>query len=120
MATTDTETQFETKVSLDSSKIGEMGERYLASGRSMGLRIWEDEEPGDQKPVRRRDYETVGYCLRGRAELHIHGEIIDLRPGDSWVVPRGAEHTYRILETFTAIEATSPPAQVEDVLAEAT
>ncbi len=33
-----------------------------------------------------------------------------LEPGDSWLVPAGAEHTYRILETFTAVEATSPPA----------
>jgi uncharacterized cupin superfamily protein len=34
-----------------------------------------------------------------------------LEAGDSWLVPQGAEHTYAILETFTAIEATSPPAR---------
>jgi hypothetical protein len=28
------------------------------------------------------------------------------------VVPKGARHSYRILETFTAVEATSPPAEV--------
>jgi hypothetical protein len=28
------------------------------------------------------------------------------------VVPRGASHTYKILEAFTAVEATSPPAAV--------
>jgi hypothetical protein len=27
-------------------------------------------------------------------------------------VPADAEHRYRVLEPFTAIEATSPPAQV--------
>jgi uncharacterized cupin superfamily protein len=35
-----------------------------------------------------------------------------LEKGDSWVVPKGAQHTYKILETFTAVEATSPPAEV--------
>jgi quercetin dioxygenase-like cupin family protein len=35
-----------------------------------------------------------------------------LEPGDSWLVPPGAEHSYAILERFTAIEATAPPAQV--------
>jgi hypothetical protein len=28
------------------------------------------------------------------------------------LVPKGAEHSYEILEPFTAVEATSPPAQV--------
>jgi quercetin dioxygenase-like cupin family protein len=36
--------------------------------------------------------------------------MVRLEPGDSWVVPRGAAHTYKILEPFTAVEATSPPA----------
>ncbi len=60
----------------------------------------------------RRDYETVGYVIAGHAELHLEGQTIFLRPGDSWLVPKGAEHRYRIVETFTAIEATAPPAQV--------
>ena len=59
-----------------------------------------------------RDYETVGYVLAGRAELHLEGQTLLLEAGDSWVVPAGAEHTYRVLEAFTAVEATSPPAQV--------
>ena len=50
--------------------------------------------------------------LRGRAELHIEGQLVILRPGDSYVVPRGARHHYSILEPFTAVEATSPPAHV--------
>ena len=33
-----------------------------------------------------------------------------LEPGDSWVVPKGSKHTYKILEAFTAVEATTPPA----------
>ena len=40
----------------------------------------------------------------------IEGETATLEPGDSYLVPANAEHTYRILETFSAIECTSPPA----------
>jgi quercetin dioxygenase-like cupin family protein len=54
----------------------------------------------------------VGYVIRGRAELHLEGQKVLLEAGDSWVVPRGAEHAYKILEAFTAVEATSPPAEV--------
>jgi quercetin dioxygenase-like cupin family protein len=37
--------------------------------------------------------------------------MVFLEAGDSWVVPKGAKHSYKILESFTAVEATSPPAQ---------
>jgi quercetin dioxygenase-like cupin family protein len=75
------------------------------------MRLWQ-EQPTDGKPATQRDYETVGYVIGGRAELHIEGQTVLLEPGDSWVVPRGSSHAYKILEPFTAVEATSPPAQV--------
>jgi quercetin dioxygenase-like cupin family protein len=90
---------------------GQMGQRYLASGESLSMRLWENEQPGEPKPEAAREYETVGYVLAGRAELHLEGEVVELATGDSWTVPRGATHTYRILEPFTAVEATSPPAE---------
>lgn len=100
------------KVQSSHSPRGEMGQRYLASGKNISMRLWEREAPGDAKPAGRRDYETVGYVLTGRAELHLEGQMVVLEPGDSWVVPRGAEHSYKIVEAFTAVEATYPPSQV--------
>jgi len=88
-----------------------MGQKYLASGVAISMRLWEEEVAGP-KPETERGYETVGYVVAGRAELHLEGQMVLLETGDSWVVPKGARHTYRILEPFTAVEATSPPAQV--------
>jgi quercetin dioxygenase-like cupin family protein len=99
-----------TKVDSKHSPMGEMGQKYLASGVSVAMRLWASEGPGEPKPARRREYETVGYVIGGVAELHLEGQVVRLEPGDSWVVPKGAEHTYRIIEEFTAIEATHPPA----------
>jgi quercetin dioxygenase-like cupin family protein len=99
------------KVRAERSQRGQMGQRYLASGEMVSMRLWENEQPGEPKPEVARDYETVGYVLEGRAELHLEGAVIQLAPGDSWTVPRGATHTYRVLEPFTAVEATSPPAE---------
>lgn len=87
------------------------GPRYLASGRSVAMRFWDIAPAMHDEPSARREYETVGFVIAGRAELHIEGQVIQLRPGDSWVVPKGAEHAYRILERFQAVEATAPPAQ---------
>lgn len=100
------------KVNSGSSPKGEMGQKYLASGKSVSMRLWEGEESGEPKPEEKRDYETVGYVVEGRAELHLEGQKVLLEPGDSWVVPKGALHTYEIQEAFTAVEATSPPAEV--------
>ena len=100
-----------TKVSSTDNPEGTMGQRYLASGVHVALRKWVDEQPGEPKEPSARDYETVGYVLSGKAELHVGESRVTLSPGDSWVVNRGESHTYRILEPFTAIEATAPPAQ---------
>lgn len=102
-----------TKVDGRTSPTGTHGQKYLASGTSLSMRLWQDEPPGDAKPASRRDYETVGYVLDGVAELMLEGQTVRLERGDSWVVPRGAEHSYRILEKFSAVEATHPPAQVK-------
>ncbi len=100
------------KIDSAHSPIGDMGQKYLASGKSLSMRLWEEQPPGEPKPETSREYETVGYVIDGRAELHLEGQVIALGPGDSWTVPEGARHTYRILEPFTAVEATSPPAEI--------
>lgn len=100
------------KIDSTHSPRSEMGAKYLASGKHLSMRLWEKEPPANKKPESRREYETVGYVIAGRAELHVEGQMVLLEPGDSWVVPKGASHRYKILETLTAVEATTPPAQV--------
>lgn len=74
------------------------------------MRLW-DVQPGSHKLENdAREYEVVGYVLEGSAQLEIEGQTILLNPGDSWVVPKGAHHTYHIKEHFKAVEATCPPA----------
>ena len=98
------------KVEADHSPQGEMGQTYLASGKKLAMRRW-NEESGKEKQEHECPYETVGYVLEGKAELHLGDQKIVLQPGDSWVVPESAPHTYKILESFQAIEATAPPAR---------
>jgi mannose-6-phosphate isomerase-like protein (cupin superfamily) len=100
------------KVQSKHSPRGEMGQKHLGLGIHLAMRLWDKEQPGNDKPMATRDYETVGYVIEGRAELHLEGQKVLLEAGDSWVVPKGASHTYKILEPFTAVEATSPPAVV--------
>lgn len=99
------------KIDSSHSPRGRMGEIYLASGKSVAMRLWR-EEPREDKEESERPYETVGYVIRGRAELVVGDQTVTLAPGDSWVVPRGTRHRYRLLEPFEAVEATSPPAHV--------
>ncbi|MBX3216506.1 MAG: cupin domain-containing protein [Labilithrix sp.] len=105
-------------VKLDAARSprGPMGEKYLASGVRVSMRLWEAEPAMTEGEARagesERDYEVVGYIVSGRAMLHLEGQVVRLDPGTSYVVPRGARHYYHVLEPLTAIEATSPPAQV--------
>lgn len=105
-------------VKLDSSRSprGAMGEKYLACGVRVSMRLWDAEPANTEEEARlgesERDYEVVGYVVSGTALLHIEGQVVRLEPGSSYVVPRGARHFYHVLEPFTAVEATSPPAHV--------
>ena len=101
------------KVDSSHSPKGPDGQVYLATGKTIAMRLWRDEPPTTgEKPHSAREYDCAGYVIKGRAELHIEGQVVLLNPGDSWIVPRGAAHTYKILEAFTAVEATTPPAPV--------
>jgi quercetin dioxygenase-like cupin family protein len=82
-----------TKVSLAHAPKGRFGQKYLASGIHISIRLWEREQPAEAKPQTARDYETVGLVLEGKAELHIEGQLVLLEKGDSWVVPKGSRHT---------------------------
>ena len=99
------------KIDVAEAQQGPQGQRYLASGAAISMRLWDKVAAGHASAPVRRDYETVGYVIAGRAELVLDGSPVTLEPGISWIVPRGAEHSYRIHEAFTAIEATHPPAE---------
>ena len=71
------------KVSSAHSPVGEQGEVYLASGKRVSMRLWRDEEPTQNKPSHKHEYEVVGYVIAGRAELEIEGQTVRLEPGDS-------------------------------------
>lgn len=101
------------KVQSATAPHGPQGQAYLVSGKNVALRRWH-EEPSADKSKAARPYETVGYVIQGRAKLHLEGQVIQLEPGDAWLVPANAEHTYEISETFEAVEATSPPARIHE------
>ncbi|HVJ94683.1 MAG TPA: cupin domain-containing protein [Labilithrix sp.] len=104
------------KLDASHSPRGPMGEKYLASGVRVSMRLWEAEPVTTETEAKlgesEREYEVVGYVVSGRANLYVESQVVRLDPGSSYVVPRGARHYYHVLEPFTAVEATSPPAQV--------
>src|SRR5215208_4507717 len=81
---------------------------WTRANPSPAVRPWSGRGRATSRMVRDRHHHR-GLCHSGRAELMIEGQTITLEPGDSWLVPADAEHSYRIIEIFTAVEATAPP-----------
>lgn len=100
------------KISSAHSPVGAHGERYLVSGKRVSMRLWHEQPSDEGGESTTREYEMIGYVVAGKAELTLEGQTVTLEEGDSWLVPPGASHAYRVLEPFTAVEATAPPAQV--------
>ncbi len=82
------------KVEVVAAGTGQMGQRYLAVGSRVAMRLWDEQPASEGKPEVARDYETVGYVISGRARLRAGEQTLELGPGDSWVVPAGLTHTY--------------------------
>ncbi|ACO45326.1 cupin domain-containing protein [Deinococcus deserti] len=100
------------KVSRSETTHGQHGEHRLIRGQNSSMRLWHNEQPADtaEKQPSLNSYETLGYVISGRMELTVDGQTLTLEAGDSYFVPSGAEHVYRVLETLTAVEVTTPPA----------
>src|SRR3981081_747784 len=90
------------KVSEKTAPKGAMGKTYLVTGKHRARRWGKKEAPRADDPPSRRDYETVGYVIAGRAELNLEGQTIHLAPGDSWLLPAHADTRYPIIEPVTA------------------
>ncbi len=101
------------KIDSSASPEGEMGQTYLVSGTSLALRLWK-ESAGEAGEEHTRPYETVGYVVEGRIEVHVGDDVVTCGAGDSYLVPDGAVRKYKVLDDLTAVEATSPPARVND------
>ncbi|HLN31587.1 MAG TPA: cupin domain-containing protein [Gemmataceae bacterium] len=89
-----------------------MGQQYLVAGKRVSMRLWVQEPGGKLKAPTTREYETVGYVISGSERLDLEGQTLNLKAGDSWLVPAGALHQYTLIEPFTAVEATAAPAEV--------
>ncbi|CAF1687687.1 unnamed protein product, partial [Adineta ricciae] len=58
-----------TKVSSSTAPIGEMGQKYLACGKSLSMRMWDNEKATNEaKPLSKRAYELCGFVTSGKAE----------------------------------------------------
>ena len=101
------------KIDSSASPSGEMGQTYLVSGTRAALRLWK-EAAGEGGEAHTRPYETLGYVVSGRVEIHLGDDTITCGAGDSYLVPEGTERRYTILADLVAVEATSPPARVDD------
>ena len=89
---------------------GERGERFLARGEQVALRVWEHEPAGETAPEHANPYEYVAYVTAGAMRVRAgEAEAVELGPGDSYVVPAGTPYAFEILDRATVVEAVAPP-----------
>lgn len=86
------------------------GVKFLvgATGERMMVTLMQFKE-GDRVGSHAHPNEQAGYCLWGRFKLTVDGEQSLIQPGDSYLIPGNAEHSYEVLEDSQAVEVFSPP-----------
>jgi len=89
---------------------GSRGERFLARGEQVALRVWDHEPAGETAPEHANAYEYVAYVTQGSMRVRIgDGEAAEVGAGDSYVVPANTPYAFEILERATVVEAVAPP-----------
>ena len=88
---------------------GDRGERLLARGDRVALRVWEHEPAGETAPEHANEYEYVAYVTDGLIRIRIgDAEPTEVGVGDSYVVPAGTPYAFEIVERATVVEAVAP------------
>lgn len=81
--------------------VGAIGERMMVTLMTF--------KEGQEVGTHSHPNEQAGYCVQGRFELTIDGVPTVIEPDDSYVIPGGISHSYRVLEDALAVEMFSPP-----------
>lgn len=88
---------------------GSRGERLLARGEQVALRVWEHEPAGETSPEHANDYEYAAYVTEGTLRVRIgEADPVELGVGDSYVVPAGTPYAFEVVERATVVEAVAP------------
>ncbi len=88
---------------------GSRGERLLAHGDNVALRVWDHEPAGHEGPEHSNDYEYVAYVTAGSLRVRIgEDDAQEVGAGDSFVVPANTPYGFEVIETATVVEAVSP------------
>ncbi|OGR06538.1 MAG: hypothetical protein A2511_04170 [Deltaproteobacteria bacterium RIFOXYD12_FULL_50_9] len=69
---------------------------------------------GTISPMHDHIEEQFGYILKGSIEVTIGAEKAVLNPGDSYFIPGGVPHQFRLLEDSVALDVFSPKRPVPE------
>lgn len=90
------------------AKTGKEGEKLLAHGENVSMRLWDGEEAGSDKPEHQNTYEYVAYVISGQLEIKLQGKSFKVGQGDSYCIPANTPYSLKILAKATVLEALTP------------
>jgi uncharacterized cupin superfamily protein len=88
---------------------GAHGERLMARGRYVELRLWERDPAGEAVTEPDGEHDHVVYVQSGALIVTIADDPpVEVHKGDSYVVPAGAQCRFEVLEPTVVVEAIGP------------
>ena len=60
-------------------------------------------------PLHKHPHEQAGYVLEGHMRMTIGGEVFDLHPGESYLIPGNVEHEATGITDCVVLDIFSPP-----------
>lgn len=89
----------------------------LGGGDSMNALHWQTPK-GTVSPMHDHIEEQFGYILKGSIEVTIGEKMALLNTGDSYFIPGGVPHQFKLIEDSVAIDVFSPKRPVPEPMKE--
>jgi uncharacterized cupin superfamily protein len=88
---------------------GTHGERLMARGRHVQMRLWERDPAGEAVTDLDSEQDHVVYVQSGALIVTIAEDPpVEVHKGDSYIVPAGATCRFEVLEPTVVVEAIGP------------
>ena len=88
---------------MPAERVTDLFSRKMIVGANEML-CWLELRPGCKVPRHSHVHEQISYCIQGRLRFDIDGEMVEIGPGESLLIPPNVPHAVEVVGSETVID----------------
>ncbi|MEK6712002.1 MAG: cupin domain-containing protein [Nitrospinota bacterium] len=88
---------------MPAERVTDLFSRKMVVGENEML-CWLELKPGCKVPRHSHIHEQISHCLRGRLRFDVDGEVVEIGPGETLLIPPHVPHSAEVVGEETVID----------------